>query len=138
VRPEEILLDRAQLLTLTPPELTVLIGGLRALDANYDGSKIGILTKRPGVLSNDFFVNLLDIGLQWKPISKGVELFEAIDRETGKPKWKASRVDLIFGHNSELRAIAEVYAGNDAKGKFMKDFIKAWVKVMDLDRFDAK
>ncbi len=138
VTPEEILVDKAQLLTLSPPELTVLIGGLRSLNANWDGSKTGILTSRPGVLSNDFFVNLLDNELKWHPIADGVELFEAYDRKTSAAKWRASRVDLVFGHNSELRAIAEVYAADDAQDKFIRDFISAWAKVMELDRFDIK
>lgn len=133
---EALLIDKAQLLTLTAPELTVLIGGMRALDTNFDGSKNGILTQRPGVLTNDFFVNLLDMGTQWKAASEEQELFLGTDRVTGQPKWTATRADLVFGSNSELRAIAEVYASADAQAKFVKDFAAAWTKVMNLDRFD--
>lgn len=136
VNAEEILLDKAQLLTLTAPEMTVLIGGLRVLNANYDGSNLGVLTNRPGVLTNDFFVNLLNVENKWRKISDGVEVYESVDRSTQSMKWRASRVDLIFGHNSQLRAISEVYASADSKNKFINDFIKAWVKVMELDRFD--
>ena len=131
---EELLVDRAQLLTLTAPELTVLIGGLRMLGGNFKGSKLGVFTQRPGVLSNDFFVNLLDMKTQWQPAADGV--YEGRDRATGAVKWTASRVDLLFGSNSQLRAIAEAYACDDAKEKFVKDFVAAWVKVMNLDRFD--
>lgn len=138
VSTESLLIDKAQLLTLTAPELTVLIGGMRALDTNFDGSKNGIFTQRPGVLTNDFFVNLLDMGTQWKSISEDSELYMGTDRSTGQPKWTASRVDLVFGSNSELRAIAEVYASSDAQQKFVKDFVAAWTKVMNLDRFDLK
>ena len=138
VSTESLLIDKAQLLTLTAPELTVLIGGMRALDTNFDGSKNGIFTQRPGVLTNDFFVNLLDMGTQWKSISEDSELYMGTDRSTGQPKWTASRVDLVFGSNSELRAIAEVYASSDAPEKFVKDFVAAWTKVMNLDRFDLK
>ncbi|AZA62508.1 catalase/peroxidase HPI [Chryseobacterium indoltheticum] len=138
VSTESLLIDKAQLLTLTAPELTVLIGGMRALDTNFDGSKNGIFTQRPGVLTNDFFVNLLDMGTQWKSISEDSELYMGTDRSTGQPKWTASRVDLVFGSNSELRAIAEVYASSDAQEKFVKDFVAAWTKVMNLDRFDLK
>jgi len=138
VSTESLLIDKAQLLTLTAPELTVLIGGMRALDTNFDGSKNGIFTQRPGVLTNDFFVNLLDMGTQWKSISEDDELYMGTDRSTGQPKWTASRVDLVFGSNSELRAIAEVYASSDAQEKFVKDFVAAWTKVMNLDRFDLK
>ncbi|MBP6734754.1 MAG: catalase/peroxidase HPI [Chromatiaceae bacterium] len=131
---EELLLDRAQLMTLTSPEMTVLIGGMRALDANFGGSKDGILTSTPGTLTNDFFVNLLDMSTEWRPSStEGV--FEGFDRSSGKVKWTGTRVDLVFGSNSELRAIAEVYAYDDAKEKFVKDFVTAWNKVMNLDRF---
>ena len=138
VSTESLLIDKAQLLTLTAPELTVLIGGMRALDTNFDGSKNGIFTQRPGILTNDFFVNLLDMGTQWKSISEDDELYMGTDRSTGQPKWTASRVDLVFGSNSELRAIAEVYASSDAQEKFVKDFVAAWTKVMNLDRFDLK
>lgn len=138
VSTESLLIDKAQLLTLTAPELTVLIGGMRALDTNFDSSKNGIFTQRPGVLTNDFFVNLLDMGTQWKSISEDSELYMGTDRSTGQPKWTASRVDLVFGSNSELRAIAEVYASSDAQEKFVKDFVAAWTKVMNLDRFDLK
>jgi catalase-peroxidase len=132
---EELLLDRAQLLTLTAPEMTVLIGGMRALNTNFGGSKHGVLTQNPGTLTNDFFVNLLDMSSQWQPNgSEGV--YEGKDRKTGKPKWTATRVDLLFGSNSQLRAIAEVYACKDSKEKFVKDFVAAWSKVMNLDRFD--
>jgi len=135
---EEMLVDKAQLLTLTPPEMTVLVGGMRALNANWDGSKHGIFTDQPGVLSNDFFVNLLDMSTEWKPKTKNEDFFEGHDRHSGDLKWTASRVDLIFGSNSELRALAEVYASADAKEKFVKDFVAAWDKVMNLDRFDLK
>jgi len=134
---EVALIDRAQLLTLTAPELTVLIGGLRAIDINADGSKHGILTDRPGALTNDFFVNLLDMGTQWKAISEAKDVFEGTDRKTGAAKWTGTRVDLVFGSNSILRALAEVYASQDAKEKFVKDFVAAWTKVMNLDRFDV-
>jgi catalase-peroxidase len=133
---EVALIDRAQLLTLTAPELTVLIGGLRAIDINADGSKHGILTDRPGALTNDFFVNLLDMGTQWKAVSEAKDVFEGSDRETGAAKWTGTRVDLVFGSNSILRALAEVYASADAKEKFVTDFVAAWTKVMNLDRFD--
>lgn len=136
VSTESLLIDKAQLLTLTPPELTVLIGGMRALDTNFDGSKNGIFTQRPGVLTNDFFVNLLDMKTQWKGISEDNELYMGTDRSTGQPKWTASRADLVFGSNSELRALAEVYASSDAQEKFVKDFVATWTKVMNLDRFD--
>jgi catalase-peroxidase len=133
---EEILIDRAQLLTLTPPEMTVLVGGMRVLNANYDGSKHGVFTKHPGTLTNDFFVNLLDLDTAWKPVSQSEEVFEGSARATGKVKWTGTRVDLIFGSNSELRALAEVYGFEDSKEKFVKDFVAAWNKVMNLDRFD--
>ncbi|MDQ1805504.1 catalase/peroxidase HPI [Chryseobacterium sp. CKR4-1] len=136
VSTEALLIDKAQLLTLTAPELTVLIGGMRALDANFDGSKNGVFTDRPGVLTNDFFVNLLDMGTQWKAASGDNELYLGTDRKSGQPKWTATRADLVFGSNSELRAIAEVYASADAQEKFVKDFAAAWTKVMNLDRFD--
>lgn len=136
VSTEALLIDKAQLLTLTAPELTVLIGGMRALDTNFDGSKNGIFTQRPGILTNDFFVNLLDMGTQWKAISEDNELYMGTDRSSGQPKWTASRADLVFGSNSELRVLAEVYASSDAQEKFVKDFVAAWTKVMNLDRFD--
>lgn len=135
---EELLIDKAQLLTLTAPELTALVGGMRALDANFDGSKHGILTQQPEVLSNDFFVNLLDMNTQWRAADETRELYEGVDRKTGTVKWTATRADLVFGSNSELRVIAEVYASSDAKEKFAKDFVTAWTKVMNLDRFDLK
>ncbi len=133
---EEMLVDRAQLLTLTAPEMTVLLGGMRVLDTNFDQSSHGVFTKRPGTLTNDFFLNLLDLGTTWKATSDSEELFEGHDRASGELKWTATRVDLIFGSNSELRALAEVYGSKDAQGKFVKDFVAAWDKVMNLDRFD--
>jgi len=133
---EEMLIDKAQLLTLTAPEMTVLVGGLRVLGANFDQSNLGVFTMTPGKLSNDFFVNLLDFGTKWKATSEAQDLFEGRDRKTGNVKWTGTRVDLIFGSNSELRAIAEVYACQDAKEKFVRDFIAAWNKVMNLDRFE--
>jgi catalase-peroxidase len=133
---EELLIDRAQLLALSAPELTVLIGGLRALGANHGGTAHGVLTDRPGTLSNDFFVNLLDMGTVWKPTSERDDQFEGTDRASGAPKWTATRVDLVFGSNSQLRAIAEVYAQDDASERFVKDFVAAWTKVMNADRFD--
>jgi catalase-peroxidase len=133
---EELLIDKAQLLTLTAPELTVLVGGLRALNANYDGSSYGVFTNRPEQLSNDFFVNLLDMSTAWKATSDDKEFYEGYDRKTGETKWKATRADLVFGSNSELRAIAEVYAEAGAETKFLHDFVAAWNKVMNLDRFD--
>ena len=134
--PEEMLVDRAQLLTLTAPEMTVLVGGLRVLGANYDNSNHGVFTDRPGVLSNDFFVNLLDLGTKWRATSEAEDLFEGHDRKTGSKKWTGTRADLIFGSNSELRALAEVYATSDSKEKFVRDFVAAWNKVMMSDRFD--
>ena len=132
---EELLVDRAQLLTLTVPEMTVLVGGLRALNANFGQSKHGVFTNRPETLTNDFFVNLLDMNTKWQAsTSEGV--FEGCDRATGKIKWAGTRVDLVFGSNSQLRAIAEVYACNDSKDAFVKDFVEAWNKVMNLDRYD--
>lgn len=133
---EALLIDKAQLLTLTAPELTVLVGGLRVLDTNYDGSKHGVFTKTPGKLTNDFFVNLLDMGTAWSATGEDKETYLGSDRKSGQPKWTATRADLVFGSNSELRAVAEVYASNDAKEKFVKDFVAAWTKVMNLDRFD--
>nr|HPN19496.1 catalase-peroxidase [Chitinophagales bacterium] len=135
---EELLVDKAQLLTLTAPEMTVLVGGLRVLQTNYNQSKHGVFTTQKDVLSNDFFVNLLDMNTIWKATSDTKEEFEGRDRKTGNLKWTATRADLIFGSNSELRAIAEVYASNDSKVKFVTDFIAAWNKVMNLDRFDLK
>jgi catalase-peroxidase len=136
VSAEELLVDRAQLLTLTAPEMTVLLGGMRVLNANYGGSQHGVLTKRPETLSNDFFVNLLDMGTAWQPTSEDGDLFEGRDRATAEKKWTATRVDLVFGSNSQLRALAEVYACADSQGKFVNDFIAAWDKVMNADRFD--
>ncbi len=133
---EQLLVDRAQLLTLTAPEMTVLIGGLRALNVNVGQSKHGVFTKRPETLTNDFFVNLLDMGTEWKAVSDAKDVFEGRDRKTGAVKWAGTRVDLVFGSNSQLRALAEVYACNDSKEKFVKDFVAAWSKVMSLDRFD--
>ena len=134
---EELLLDRAQLLTLAAPEMTVLIGGMRALGANFAQSKHGVFTKRPETLTNDFFVNLLDMGTQWRPSGNGAgEVYEGHDRKTGELKWTATRVDLVLGSNSQLRAIAEVYACNDSNQALVKDFVAAWNKVMNLDRFD--
>lgn len=136
VTAEEMLVDRAQLLTLTAPEMTVLVGGLRVLGANVGQTAHGVLTQRPGTLSSDFFANLLDMGTAWKPTSEAAELFEGRDRSSGALKWTATRVDLVFGSNSQLRAIAEVYASADAQAKFTQDFVAAWTKVMNLDRFD--
>jgi catalase-peroxidase len=133
---EYLLLDRANLLTLSAPELTVLVGGLRVLGANHQQSAHGVLTATPGTLTNDFFVNLLDLGTTWTPTSEDATTFEARDDATGEVKWTGTRADLVFGSNSELRALAEVYAGDDAKAKFVKDFVAAWDKVMNLDRFD--
>ena len=132
---EYLLLDKANLLTLSAPELTVLVGGLRVLGANYDGSKLGVLTENPGTLTNDFFANLLDLGTEWKSTDDSQEFFEARDA-SGAVKWTGTRADLVFGSNSELRAVAEVYASDDAKEKFVQDFVAAWTKVMELDRFD--
>jgi catalase-peroxidase len=133
---EFLLLDRANLLTLSAPEMTVLVGGLRVLGANYQQSQLGAFTKTPGSLTNDFFVNLLDLGISWKSTSEDQTTFEGRDAATGEVKWAGSRADLVFGSNSELRALAEVYASDDAKEKFVNDFVAAWVKVMNLDRFD--
>ncbi|MGY3213373.1 catalase/peroxidase HPI [Mucilaginibacter sp. HD30] len=138
VSTEELLIDRAHLLTLTAPELTVLIGGLRVLGNNYDGSTHGVFTDRPGQLTNDFFVNLLDMGTAWKAASQDREIYEGSDRATGAVKWTGTRADLVFGSNSELRAVAEVYGSADANDKFVNDFVAAWSKVMNLDRFDVK
>ena len=136
VSAEELLLDRAQLLTLSAPEMTVLVGGMRALNANVGQSQHGVFTQHPGALSNDFFVNLLDMGTEWKPTSKDEDVFEGTDRKTGAKKWTGTRVDLVFGSNSQLRALAEAYACSDAQEKFVHDFVAAWNKVMNLDRFD--
>jgi catalase-peroxidase len=133
---EELLIDRAQLLTLTAPELTVLVGGMRVLNTNVGGTKHGVFTKRPGALTNDFFVNLLDMGTEWKAAADAKDVFEGRDRKTGALKWTGTRVDLVFGSNSQLRALAEVYGSSDAQAKFVQDFVAAWTKVMNLDRFD--
>jgi catalase-peroxidase len=133
---EEMLVDKAQLLSLTAPEMTALVGGLRVLNTNYNHSSHGVFTKQPEKLTNDFFVNLLDLGLHWKAVSDAKDLFEGKSRKNGEVKWTACRVDLIFGSNSELRALAEVYACEDGKQKFVHDFVAAWDKVMNLDRFD--
>jgi catalase-peroxidase len=135
---EALLIDKAQLLTLSVPELTVLLGGMRVLNTNFDGSAHGVFTKTPGMLTNDFFVNLLDMQTAWKPLTDDAELFQGYERATGKPVWTATRADLIFGSHAELRAVAEVYAAADAKEKFVNDFAAAWNKVMNLDRFDIK
>ena len=134
MQPEEALVDRAQLLRLTAPEMTVLVGGLRVLGANFGGSKQGVFTKRVGTLSNDFFVHLLDMDTRWQ--AAGDNAYEGRDRKSDAVRWTATRVDLIFGSHSQLRAFAEVYGSSDANGKFVKDFVAAWVKVMNLDRFD--
>ena len=133
---EDLLVDKAQLLTLTAPEMTVLVGGMRVLNTNFDNSKHGVFTNRPEVLTNDFFVNLLDMSTAWMPNSDIKECFNGSDRKTGKLKWTGTRADLIFGSNSELRALAEVYGSANANEKFIKDFVAAWNKVMNLDRFD--
>jgi catalase-peroxidase len=138
VSTEELLVDKAQLLNLTAPEMTALVGGMRAMSANWDGSKHGVFTNRPLVLTNDFFVNLLDMCIVWKATDDTNEVFEGKDRKTGELKWTATRADLVFGSNSELRALAEVYASDDAKEKFVNDFAAAWAKVMNNDRFDVK
>jgi catalase-peroxidase len=136
VSAEELLVDRAQLLTLTAPEMTVLIGGMRVLNTNFGQTQHGVFTRRPETLTNDFFVNLLDMGTQWRAISKEADVFEGRDRATGEVKWTGTRVDLVFGSNSQLRALAEVYGCEDSRAKFLHDFVAAWNKVMDLDRFD--
>lgn len=136
VRTEQMLVDRAQLLTLSPPELTALVGGMRVLNTNYDGSANGVFTKTPGKLTNDFFVNLLDMSTSWKVADKTGELYEGVDRKTGKKRWTATRADLVIGSHAELRAVAEVYGCSDGGDKFVKDFVAAWCKVMDLDRYD--
>jgi catalase-peroxidase len=134
---EEMLIDKAQLLTLTAPELTVLIGGMRVLDTNYDGSRHGVFTKAPGTLTNDYFLSLLDLGVTWKATSDAQQLFEGSDRKTGAPRWTGTRVDLLFGSNSELRALAEVYGSADSREKFVHDFVAAWARVMNLDRYEV-
>ena len=136
VSAEELLIDKAQLLTLTAPEMTVLLGGMRVLNANFGQTRHGVFTKRPETLTNDFFVNLLDMGTEWKAISDAKDMFEGRDRKTGEVKWSGTSVDLIFGSNSQLRALAEVYGSADAQKKFVQDFVAAWTKVMNLDRFD--
>jgi catalase-peroxidase len=136
VSAEEMLIDRAQLLTLTAPEMTVLVGGMRVLNANYGGSQHGVFTKQPETLTNDFFVNLLDMNTEWKAASEDEDYFESRDRATGELRWTGTRVDLIFGSNSQLRALAEVYAQDDSQEKFAHDFVDAWNKVMNSDRFD--
>lgn len=133
---EELLVDKSQLMQLTGPEMTVLVGGMRVLGANYDGSKHGVFTKRPGKLTNDFFVNLLDMNIKWKEMSSKEDLFSGVDRKSGKVLWTGTRADLIFGSNSQLRALAEVYATDDSSNKFVNDFTAAWTKVMNADRFD--
>ena len=130
-------MTRRNCLTLTAPEMTVLIGGLRVLGANAGGAKHGVFTKRPEALTNDFFVNLLDMDTEWKPLSQDADVFEGCDRKTGEVKWTGSRVDLVFGSNSQLRALTEVYGSSDAEKKFVDDFVAAWNKVMNLDRFDV-
>jgi len=136
VTPEEMLIDKAQLLTLTAPEMTALFGGLRVLDANYDGSSHGVFTSRPGQLTQDYFVNLLDLETEWSDADSGGHTFSGKDRSTGEQKWTGTRVDLIFGSNTELRAIAEVYGCGDGETHFVADFVAAWDKVMMLDRFE--
>ena len=133
---EALLIDKAQLLTLTAPEMTVLVGGMRVLKTNFGGVQHGVFTKRPEVLTNDFFVNLLDMGTEWKPVSEQADVFEGRDRKTGALKWTGTRVDLVFGSHAQLRALAEVYGSSDAGVKFVHDFVAAWNKVMNLDRFD--
>lgn len=134
--PETRLLDRANLLKLTAPEMTVLVGGMRALNANFGQSKHGIFTDRPETLTNDFFVKLLDIATVWRPSASDEKVYEGLDRVTGEPRWTATAADLVFGAHSQLRALAEVYASDDATEKFVRDFVKAWNKVMNLDRYD--
>ena len=137
VSAEELLVDRAQLLTLTAPEMTVLLGGMRVLNTNYGEARHGVFTKRPETLTNDFFVNLLDMGTTWNAASEARDVFEGRDRKTGELKWTATSVDLIFGSNSQLRALAEVYGCEDSREKFLSDFVAVWNKVMNLDRFDV-
>ena len=134
---ETLLVDKAQLLTLTAPEMTVLVGGLRVLGANAGSSKHGVFTKKPEALTNDFFVNLLDMGTEWRAVSEAKDVFEGRERKTGEVRWTGTRVDLVFGSNAQLRALAEVYGSSDAQEKFVRDFVAAWTKVMNLDRFDV-
>jgi catalase-peroxidase len=136
--PETLLLERANLLTLTAPQMTVLLGGMRALDANFEHSRHGVFTQRPGTLTNDFFVNLLDMRTEWKPAPSSENLYEGRDRATGELRWTGTAVDLVFGAHSQLRAICEVYACDDARSKFVHDFVAAWDKVMNLDRYDLR
>jgi len=136
VSAEELLVDKAQLLTLTAPEMTVLVGGMRVLGANHGASQHGVFTTRPAMLTNDFFVNLLDMCTEWKAVSNAEDVFEGRGRTTGEVKWTGTRVDLVFGSNSQLRALAEVYGQEDANAKFVADFVAAWNKVMNADRFD--
>jgi catalase-peroxidase len=136
VSPEALLVDKAQLLTLTAPEMTVLVGGMRALGVTHGNAKHGVFTERPETLSTDFFTNVLDTSVRWAPASPGATVYEGRDGRTGEVKWTATRVDLIFGSNSQLRALSEVYASDDARVKFVHDFVRAWTKVMELDRFD--
>jgi catalase-peroxidase len=138
VSAEKLLIDKAQLLTLSAPEMTVLLGGMRVLGANVGGSKHGVFTTRPDALTNDFFKNLLDMSVEWKPTSASNDTFEARDRKTGEVKWTGTRVDLVFGSHAQLRALSEVYGSADAHEKFVKDFVAAWAKVMELDRFDLR
>ena len=133
---EHLLIDKAFMLTLTAPEMTALVGGLRVLGANAGGSTLGVLTDRPGQLTTDFFVNLLDIGTVWAPTSESEDVFEGRDRASGASRWTGTRVDLVFGSSSELRALAEVYAASDGEARFLRDFVAGWTKVMDADRFD--
>jgi catalase-peroxidase len=133
---EELLVDRAHLLTLTAPEMTALVGGMRVLNANFGQSKLGVFTERPGALTNDYFVNLLDMGMEWRKSSQSELVYEGRDRRTGAVKWTGTTVDLVFGSNSQLRSIAEAYACDDAQQTFVRDFVAAWNKVMNLDRFD--
>jgi catalase-peroxidase len=136
--PETLLIDRAYMLRLTAPQMTVLVGGLRALGANHGGTPLGVLTDRPGTLTNDFFVNLLDMRTAWAVSPSQENVYEGRDRVSGEPRWTATAVDLVFGSSSQLRALAEVYATDDAKERFVRDFVAAWTKVMELDRFDLK
>jgi catalase-peroxidase len=138
VTAEEMLVDKAQLMTLSAPEMTVLLGGMRTMHANYDGSNHGVFTDNPGTLSNDFFKNLLDLGTSWKALDDDQTVFEGRDRKTGEVKWHGTRADLIFGSNSELRAVAEAYGQAGSEEKFVHDFVAAWNKVMNLDRFDLE
>ena len=134
---EALMVDKAQLLTLTAPEMTVLVGGMRVLNTNVGQSRHGVFTRRPEALTNDFFVNLLDMGTEWRAVSSDDDVFEGRDRKTGQVKWTGTRVDLVFGSNSQLRALAEVYGSSDAQEPFVRDFVAAWTKVMNLDRFDV-